>query len=139
MAIFIQELTYSTKGNTDIVNITDDVGRMLKETELNKGLVTVFVSGSTAGITTVEYESGLIKDLKEFFEAVIPQGKHYHHDAAWGDGNGYAHIRSAILGTGKTFPFERGKLLLGTWQQIILIDFDNRPRTRKIIVQMMGE
>ena len=109
------------------------------ESELKNGNLTVFVSGSTAGITSIEYEPGLLKDLPEAFEKLAPTGVTYHHDAAWGDGNGYAHVRAAMLGSSFTVPFDNCKLLLGTWQQIVVIDFDNRPRKRNVVVQMMGE
>ena len=95
--------------------------------------------GSTAGITTVEYEPGLLKDIPEFFENIIPSKNTYHHDETWHDGNGYAHVRASLQGASFTVPFQNSKLLLGTWQQIILIDFDNRSRSRKIIVQLTGE
>ncbi len=104
-----------------------------------KNNLTVFVSGSTAGITSIEYEPGLLKDLPEAFEKLAPTGVTYHHDEAWGDGNGYAHVRAAMLGSSFTVPFDNGKLLLGTWQQIVVIDFDNKPRRRNVVVQMIGE
>jgi secondary thiamine-phosphate synthase enzyme len=115
------------------------VEQVLCESELKNGNLTVFVSGSTAGITSIEYEPGLLKDLPGAFEKLAPTGVTYHHDAAWGDGNGYAHVRAAMLGSSFTVPFDNGKLLLGTWQQIVVIDFDNRPRKRNVVVQMMGE
>ncbi len=129
----------STRGHTDIVDITQQVEQVLGESELKNGSLNVFVSGSTAGITSIEYEPGLLKDLPEAFEKMAPTGVTYHHDAAWGDGNGYAHVRAAMLGSSFTVPFDNGKLLLGTWQQIVVIDFDNRPRNRSVVVQMMGE
>jgi secondary thiamine-phosphate synthase enzyme len=100
--------------------------------------MTIFVSGSTAGITTIEYEPGLLRDLPEFFEGIIPMKKSYHHDQTWHDGNGYAHLRSSLIKPFFTVPFQAGRLLLGTWQQIVFIDFDNRPRQRKLVVQMIG-
>jgi secondary thiamine-phosphate synthase enzyme len=99
----------------------------------------VFVPGSTAGITTIEFESGVIEDLKKAIERIAPQGIPYAHDARWRDGNGFSHVRAALLGPAITVPFDEGQLQLGTWQQIILIDFDNRPRTREVIVQILGE
>ncbi|MBA4393593.1 MAG: secondary thiamine-phosphate synthase enzyme, partial [Desulfobacca sp.] len=106
---------------------------------LTDGIVTVFVPGSTAGITTIEFESGAIEDLKEAFERLIPQGIHYDHNQRWGDGNGFSHVRAAFCKPSLTVPFANQKLLLGTWQQIVLLDFDNRPRNRRIVLQCMGE
>lgn len=139
MQIITDNIKMSTRGHTDILDMTDAVREVLKESGLREGHLTVFVSGSTAGITTIEYEPGLLKDLPEAFEKIAPTGVTYHHDATWGDGNGYAHVRAALLGASFTTPFRAGRLLLGTWQQIVLIDFDNRPRQREIIVQMIGE
>ena len=139
MRVLTDSVEISTRGHTDIIDITQQVEQVLWESELKNGNLTVFVSGSTAGITSIEYEPGLLKDLPEAFEKLAPTGVTYHHDAAWGDGNGYAHVRAAILGPSFTVPFDNGKLLLGTWQQIVVIDFDNRPRKRNVVVQMMGE
>jgi len=139
MKVLTGYVEISTRGHTDIVDITQQVEQVLGESELKNGSLTVFVSGSTAGITSIEYEPGLLKDLPEAFEKMAPTGVTYHHDAAWGDGNGYAHVRAAMLGSSFTVPFDNGKLLLGTWQQIVVIDFDNRPRKRSVVVQMMGE
>ena len=101
--------------------------------------MTVFVSGSTAGVTTIEYEPGLLKDLPEALNRIAPENGSYHHDAAWGDGNGSAHVRAALIGGSFTVPFTGGELILGTWQQIVIMDFDNRPRSRRIVVQITGE
>ncbi len=139
MKVLTGYVEISTRGHTDIVDITQQVEQVLGESELKNGSLTVFVSGSTAGITSIEYEPGLLKDLPEAFEKMAPTGVTYHHDEAWGDGNGYAHVRAAMLGSSFTVPFDTGKLLLGTWQQIVVIDFDNRPRNRSVVVQMMGE
>ncbi|MFH1379485.1 MAG: secondary thiamine-phosphate synthase enzyme YjbQ [bacterium] len=139
MTVKTCELSFPSKGNTDIIEITDEVEETIRQSGIKDGCAVVFVTGSTAGITTVEYESGLVQDLKEMFERIIPSDEAYHHDAKWGDGNGHSHVRASLLKSGETFPFKDQKLLLGTWQQIILIDFDNRPRTRRIIVQIMGE
>ena len=139
MKVLTGYVEISTRGHTDIVDITQQVEQVLGESELKNGSLTVFVSGSTAGITSIEYEPGLLKDLPEAFEKMAPTGVTYHHDAAWGDGNGYAHVRAAMLGSSFIVPFDNGKLLLGTWQQIVVIDFDNRPRKRNVVVQMMGE
>lgn len=139
MTVVTEYIERSTKGICDIHDITDDVRSHLHASGLTAGTVTVFVSGSTAGITTVEFEPGLKKDLPELFEKLAPQGKTYHHDATWGDGNGFSHVRASLLGPSLTVPFADGHLMLGTWQQIVLIDFDNRPRSRKVVVQIMGE
>lgn len=139
MKVITDKLTVSTKGFNDIINITEQVQLILKKHQLKNGNVTIFVSGSTAGVTTIEYEPGLLKDLPEAFERIAPMDKRYHHDSRWGDDNGYAHVRASILGASLTVPFSEGKLLVGTWQQIVLVDFDNRPRTRNIIVQIIGE
>ncbi len=139
MSVKTMSFSISTNGRTDIIDITNEVGQMVKDSGLNEGSVLIFVPGSTAGITTIEYEPGLLKDYPEFFEKIIPSGKRYHHDDTWHDGNGFSHVRAALQGASFTVPFSGGKLLLGTWQQIILVDFDNRPRTRRIIVQLNGE
>jgi secondary thiamine-phosphate synthase enzyme len=139
MKIISEKIRVSTKGHTDVVDITGAVSSLLGKHRLNAGNVTVFVSGSTAGVTTVEYEPGLVKDLPEAFEKIAPTGKSYHHDATWGDNNGYAHVRASLLGPSLTVPFDNGDLQLGTWQQVVLIDFDDRPRDRTVIVQLVGE
>ena len=139
MKIITEYLPVATKGRTDIIDITAHASDLLSKSGLQKGTVTFFISGSTAGITTVEYEPGLLKDLPEAFEKIAPMGKRYHHDATWGDGNGYSHVRASLLGGSLTVPFTAGRLMLGTWQQVILIDFDNRSRQREIIMQIMGE
>ena len=139
MTIITTRINISTKGFNDIIDITAEIESHLRKCKLNQGQVTAFISGSTGGITTIEYEPGLIQDLPEALEKIAPMKKSYHHDRTWGDGNGYAHIRSALVGTSLTVPFAEGKLLLGTWQQVVFIDFDNRPRSRKIILQFMGE
>jgi secondary thiamine-phosphate synthase enzyme len=134
-----ERISLATKGFTDIHDLTPQVSAALKKSDLQNGIATVFVSGSTAGVTTIEFEPGLLKDLPAAFEKLAPMNVHYHHDATWGDGNGYAHVRAALLGPSLVVPFEKGTLLLGTWQQIVLIDFDNRPRRREVVLQFMGE
>ena len=128
-----------TVGFGDILDITGQVQMGLSESSLLDGNVTVFVSGSTAGITTIEYEPGAVDDLKKAIERQAPANLHYAHDAKWGDGNGFSHVRAALMGASLTIPFLAGKIQLGTWQQIILCDFDNRARTRNILIQMIGE
>jgi secondary thiamine-phosphate synthase enzyme len=139
MKVITDKLTVSTKGFNDIIDITEQVQSILKKHQVKEGNVTIFVSGSTAGVTTIEYEPGLLKDLPEAFDRIAPMDKRYHHDSRWGDDNGYAHVRASILGASLTVPFSGGRLLVGTWQQIVLVDFDNRPRTRNIVVQIIGE
>jgi secondary thiamine-phosphate synthase enzyme len=139
MKVITDSVNISTQGNTDIIDVTRQVEGILHKTGLKEGNLSVFVSGSTAGVTSIEYEPGLLRDLPEAFEKFAPTGVTYHHDAAWGDGNGFSHVRAALLGSSFMVPFKDGKLLLGTWQQIVVIDFDNRPRNRNVIVQMMGE
>jgi secondary thiamine-phosphate synthase enzyme len=132
-------INIKSKGETDIVNITDDVEKALDETVVESGTVTIFVPGATGGLTTVEYESGLVSDLKAAFEKWAPRKSQYEHNTRWGDGNGFSHIRASLLGPSLTIPFVKKELTLGTWQQIIFIDFDNRARSRQLIVQIIGE
>ena len=134
-----EDLLIETKGNTDIIDITQRIEGLIKSSTTSKGLVIIFVPGSTAALTTIEYEPGLLKDLPEFFEKIIPQNKSYQHDKTWGDGNGYAHLRASLVGPSISIPIENKRMTLGTWQQLILIDFDNRPRQRRLVVQILGE
>jgi secondary thiamine-phosphate synthase enzyme len=129
----------STAGDSDIIDITADVVNQLNGVEIREGLATIFISGSTAGITTIEYEPGLVKDVKKCFNRLIPVSDRYHHEDTWHDGNGHSHVRSALLKTSFSVPFLNGKLLLGTWQQIVVVDFDNRPRRRRVVAQFIGE
>ncbi len=138
MEILTTSITIKTKGNTDIIDITDDVQSIIDKSNFLEGNALIFVAGSTAGVTTIEYEPGLRKDYPEFFEKIIPKNIRYHHDDTWHDGNGYAHIRASLQGASLIVPFKDKKLLTGTWQQIIVIDFDNRPRNRNIIIQLNG-
>ena len=137
--VHTERLQVQTAGDGDIIDVTDAVAGCLRRSTLRAGIVTVFVPGSTASLTTVEYEPGLVKDLQEMFEAVAPKRRSYQHDLRWGDGNGYSHVRASLLGPSLTVPFEAGGLILGTWQQIVVVDMDNRPRRREIVVQVMGE
>ncbi|MBD3257213.1 YjbQ family protein [candidate division GN15 bacterium] len=134
-----RELTFSTQGDGTIIDITGDIQAAVADSGMSAGTVTAFVPGSTAGLTTIEYEPGLLKDLPEFFEKLIPSNKSYQHDETWHDGNGFSHLRSALIGPDITVPFAAGKLTLGTWQQVVFIDFDNKPRNRRLILQIMGE
>jgi secondary thiamine-phosphate synthase enzyme len=137
--IHTKKFSQKTSGFCDIIDITAKVREPIEKEKIAQGLVTVFVSGSTAALTTIEFESGLVQDLKELVEKIIPSGRRYHHDDRWGDDNGFSHLRAALFGPSLAIPIENGRPVLGTWQQIVLLDFDNRPRTREIIVQVMGE
>ncbi|HNR66759.1 MAG TPA: secondary thiamine-phosphate synthase enzyme YjbQ [bacterium] len=139
MKISTRTIAVSTRGDCDSVDITPQVADEMEKSGMKNGIAVLFVPGSTAGLTTIEYEPGLLADLPEAFERVAPTDKSYHHDQRWGDGNGHAHIRAALIGPSLTVPFSDGRLLLGTWQQIVLLDFDNRPRQRKIAMQLLGE
>lgn len=139
MSVITQGLRLETNGETDLIDITGEVARGVIDSGLTSGTVTVFIPGSTAGVTTIEYESGAIRDFREAIDRIAPKDIGYHHDARWGDGNGYSHVRAALQGASLTVPFADSSLLLGTWQQIIVVDFDNRPRSREIILQIIGE
>ncbi len=128
-----------TEGDCDTRDITEEVRNELRETRLTEGIVTVFVPGATGGVTTIEFEEGLVRDLKEMFDSVAPQGKRYYHDLKWHDGNGHSHVRASLLGPSLTVPFSNGDLILGTWQQIVFIDFDVRRRSRRLVLQFVGE
>jgi secondary thiamine-phosphate synthase enzyme len=139
MKIIHERLKLDTNGSPQLLNITQELSKAVESSKIKNGNLTVFVIGSTAGITTFEYEPGLIQDVTEFYERIIPSSKHHHHDETWGDANGYSHLRASLVGPSLTIPFENGKLLLGTWQQVVLAEFDNRPRKRQIVVQIIGE
>ena len=133
------EISLRTQGNGDTLDITAKVEKFALDSKLASGLVTVFVNGSTAGITTIEFEPGVVKDFNKLWERLAPKNITYDHNQRWGDGNGYAHVRASLLGASLTIPFAERKMALGTWQQIILVDFDNRPRQRTVVVQVIGE
>jgi secondary thiamine-phosphate synthase enzyme len=137
--VITEHIEVSTKGNSEVVDITEKVAALLHQQKLKEGSVTIFVVGSTASITTTEFEPGLRKDIPEMFERLAPSSSRYHHDDTWGDGNGHSHIRASFLGPSIVVPFSEGKMLLGTWQQIVLIDFDTRTRQRDIVIQFMGK
>ena len=139
MSVETKIIELSTNGDCDVLDITKSVEGAVRESSISSGTVTVFVPGSTAGITTIEYESGAISDLKEIFSKLVPENEFYAHNARWGDGNGHSHIRASLLGPSLSVPFQSSKLITGTWQQVILVDFDNRPRNREIILQIVGE
>ncbi|MDP8256215.1 MAG: secondary thiamine-phosphate synthase enzyme YjbQ [Candidatus Alcyoniella australis] len=133
------QFNLKTAGYCDIIDITSQVEAAQRSSGLESGLCTVFIPGSTAGVTTIEAEPGAMRDLKECIEHLVPQDRHFHHDARWGDGNGFSHVRAALLGPGLSIPVHDGGLGLGTWQQIVLVDFDNRPRDRRVQIQLIGE
>jgi secondary thiamine-phosphate synthase enzyme len=139
MPVNTLSIQLSTRGNADMIDITDQAQHRVAESGLKNGIVTIFCPSSTSGLTTIEYESGALSDLKRLFDQLAPPEQHYAHNAAWGDGNGHSHVRAALLKASLTVPFVNGRLTLGTWQQIIYVDFDIRPRRREIILQIMGE
>jgi secondary thiamine-phosphate synthase enzyme len=139
MPVKTSSLTLSTRGEADVHDITDELARLVAESGLHAGTVTVFCPSSTSGVTTIEYEPGAVADLRRLFDEIVPPGRAYAHEAAWHDGNGHSHVRAALLGPSLTVPFVAGRLTLGTWQQVIYVDFDVRARRRELVVQMIGE
>jgi secondary thiamine-phosphate synthase enzyme len=139
MPIYTFNLNLNSNGNADIHDITDQVARILDESDMQDGILTVFTPSATSALTTIEYESGCLADLRRLFDEILDPDRVYAHNARWGDGNGHSHVRAALLGASFTVPFVKGRLTLGTWQQIVFIDFDNRPRRRQLIVQVIGE
>ncbi len=139
MTVETKQLSIRTKGEGDILDITDEVAEALVETELKNGIVTVFVSGSTGAVTTIEYEPGLLKDLPSLLERIAPKNWDYEHEKRWHDGNGHSHIRASLIGPSLTVPFADGRLTLGTWQQIVFVELDVHSRLRNLILQIMGE
>ena len=137
--IYSETISLKTKGFSDIIDMTPHVVEVLKRSGIENGLVTVFSPGSTGAVTTIEYESGVLRDLQKALEKIAPSDIPYEHDKRWGDGNGFSHVRAALMKPGLSIPLVKGRLILGTWQQIILIDFDNRSRTRNILVHIIGE
>ena len=139
MRVHTSTFVISSKGFTDVHDITGEVRSAVEGWGATEGLATVFVPGSTAGVTTIEFESGAVEDLKDAIDRIAPRDIRYAHDARWGDGNGFAHVRAALMGPSVSVPVRAGGLLLGTWQQLVLVDFDNRPRRREVVVQVTGE
>lgn len=139
MRIFTERINLSSKGDTDIIDLTPELARILANSGMREGQMTVFAPGATAGISTIEYEPGLLRDIPETLERLIPTKAIYHHNETWHDGNGHSHVRATLVGPSLTVPFVDGALTLGTWQQIILLDFDNRPRSRSIVAQLLGQ
>jgi len=138
MTVKTEYIKVSTKGNAQVLDITPQVLEIMADAGVKDGIVTVSCVGSTGAVTTCEFEPGLIEDIPEILDKLIPAGS-YHHDRTWGDGNGHSHLRASLIGPSVTLPLSQGELVTGTWQQIVFIDFDNRGRQRKIAVQVMGE
>ena len=139
MAIRTESISLNTRGDADIHDITDQIERQVTQSGLKDGIITVFCPSATSALTTIEYESGALSDLQRLFDEIIPQNREYAHNARWHDGNGHSHVRAALLGPSLTIPFVGSKLTLGTWQQVIYVDFDVRPRQRQLVVQILGE
>jgi secondary thiamine-phosphate synthase enzyme len=139
MKVVSKTIQVSSKGENDIIDLTEELSNVVKGSKVENGAVTIFVSGSTAAITTIEYEPGLIADFPEMLSRIVPKNIEYKHDNTWHDGNGHSHVRASLLGPSLTIPFIHGNLTLGTWQQIVLLEMDTRPRSRNIILQIMGE
>jgi secondary thiamine-phosphate synthase enzyme len=139
MSVQTYTIRISTQGNADIQDITRQLTNILGESGLEKGVITIFTSSSTSALTTIEFESGCLQDLRRLFDEIIDPQRHYAHNARWGDGNGHSHVRAALLGPSITIPFVDRRLTLGTWQQVIFVDFDNRQRQRELVVQIIGE
>ena len=139
MSVKTTSISINTQGNADVRDITVEVARSILQSGLKDGIATIFCPSSTSALTTIEYESGAVSDLRRLFDEIVPQNREYAHNERWHDGNGHSHVRAALLGPSLTIPFVEGQLTLGTWQQIIYVDFDNRPRQRKLIVQLVGE
>jgi len=131
----MEKLSYQTTTDTDIIDITDDIQTLLREWGVSEGACVVYCPGSTASISTIEYEPNTVRDLKEAFDRIAPRDQYYHHEKTWHDGNGYSHVRASLMKPGITIPFIGGRLCLGTWQQVILMDFDNKSRNRTVIIQ----
>jgi secondary thiamine-phosphate synthase enzyme len=139
MSVVTRTITVSSNGENDIIDITTQINEGVKATMLQDGIVTVFVSGSTAAVTTIEYEPGLKKDFPKMLARIAPRQIEYEHDDTWHDGNGHSHVRASLIGPSLTVPFKNKSLMLGTWQQIVLPEMDTRPRNRKVVLQMIGE
>ena len=137
--VVTRKISLQTEGECDIIDITSQVENEIAKADVNSGTATLFVAGSTAGVTTIEFEPGLVADFQNMWERNVPKSIPYDHDRRWGDGNGYSHVRASLLGFSLVVPFTDKKLTLGSWQQIVLVDFDNRPRSRQVVLQIMGE
>jgi secondary thiamine-phosphate synthase enzyme len=139
MTVTTKTIQIKTKGELQMINITEDVSKVVKESKISNGVATVFVPGSTASVTTIEYEPGLLKDFPDMLERIAPREMNYEHENMWHDGNGHSHVRASLLGPSLTVPFTNKQLTLGTWQQIVLVELDTRSRDRSLVVQIVGE
>jgi secondary thiamine-phosphate synthase enzyme len=137
--VITRELSLHTQGNCDVQDITPQVQEALRDSGLQAGIATVFCPGSTGGLTTIEYESGVVADLRQVLDEIVPPDRDYRHHLRWGDDNGHSHVRAALIGPSLTVPFVEGHLTLGTWQQIVFLDLDTRPRSRRLVLQILGE
>jgi secondary thiamine-phosphate synthase enzyme len=139
MAVVTGHIPVKSRGETDIIDLTDNVKKAVKQSGLTSGIATIFVPGATGALTTIEYEPGLLHDLPAALERIVPRSISYEHEKRWHDGNGHSHVRASLLGPSLTVPFHDGQLILGTWQQIIFIELDTHARTRDLVVQILGE
>jgi secondary thiamine-phosphate synthase enzyme len=139
MTVVHKTIHVNTRGNGDMLDITPQISREIGSSNIDSGLATIFITGSTAGLTTIEYEGGVLSDYKDMWERNVPSTIPYQHDQRWGDGNGYSHVRASLQGPSLVIPFVSKKMMLGTWQQIVIVDFDNRARSREIVLQILGE
>lgn len=139
MAVKTTTVELNTRGSADVHDLTNEIAGSISKTGLKDGVVTIFCQSSTSALTTIEYESGCVSDLRRLFDEIAPPNREYAHNARWGDGNGHSHLRAALLGASLTVPFVNGQLALGIWQQIIHVDFDTRPRRRELLLQWIGE
>ncbi len=138
MVVETKELHFDTRGEVEIIDITGEVNAKLSESAIENGIVTIFVPGSTAAVTTIEYEPGLLHDLPNALERLFPRGINYEHEYRWHDGNGHSHVRASFIGPSLTVPFRNKRLMLGTWQQVVFVELDNKRRSRRVILQIIG-
>jgi secondary thiamine-phosphate synthase enzyme len=139
VSVFAGAIATETQGDGDTIDVTRELSELVRASGMSNGVATLFIGGSTAGITTIEFEPGAVRDLADVFEELAPQGRTWRHHERWGDYNGHSHVRAALLGPSLSVPFVSGRLTLGTWQQVVLVDFDDTPRSREIVVQVVGE
>ena len=137
--VVTRKISIQTRGHSELIDITREVAQEVSGSGLSDGTITIFISGSTAAVSTIEYEPGLLNDFQDMWDRLVPLNITYQHDRAWGDGNGYSHVRASLLGPSITIPFTNGRMTLGRWQQIVVVDFDNRPRLREIVLQVVGQ